>query len=308
MTTLVTGAAGFVGTHLVDAFYELDGAPPVGADVRPPPFGVFRAFHLVDFRDDAAVRLLLRSVRPERVVHLIGGAHGDDCALDDLNIGSARRLLQSLEAEDLEASTVLLGSAAEYGAVPVALQPVSESFEGVPTTAYGRAKSRLSRLASDARLRGQRVSVARPFNIIGAGVPNSLVCGALIERIRGLTVHGETNRLAVGRTNGIRDFVAVEDVARGIALLACHPAPAPAYNLCTGTGRTVQDLLDKLLQLADLEIVVESDADLFRSGDVDQIVGSSARAHQDLGWAPRIEFEEAVARSWRWANRSADPS
>jgi GDP-4-dehydro-6-deoxy-D-mannose reductase len=307
MTTLVTGAAGFLGRHLADCLREIDGVPAIGADLRAPTESGYASFHVVDFRDSGAVRSLVRRLRPARVVHLIGGAAGDDATLEELNVGSARRLLAALEIEGIPASTVLLGSAAEYGAVPVVLQPVREEHAGTPTTPYGRIKGAVTRLAQDARDRGQNVTVARPFNVIGPGVPPSLVCGALINRIRDAMRTGDPRRIAVGRTDGIRDFVAVQDVARGLALLAQFQAAALAYNLCTGEGHSVQDLLDRLLTLARVEIDIERDVGLLRNGDVDQMLGDPSRARADLGWSPSISYTDAIEQSWRWATRGDDP-
>lgn len=305
MTTLVTGAAGFLGTHLASALREVEGIPAVGADLRAPLQSGYGAFHLVDVLDPGALRGLLRRVRPQRVVHLVGGAFGDDAALEELNVASVQRLLFALDAEGIAARTVLLGSAAEYGVVPQSLQPVAEDCVGAPTTSYGRTKAAVTQLAREARARGQEVSVARPFNIIGPGVPPSLVCGALIARIRDALRSGQSPRIKVGRTDAIRDFVAVQDVARGVAQLACNGTGALAYNLCTGKGHSVQDLLDRLLLHAQAPITVERDQGLLRGGDVDQMLGDPSRAQTDLGWTPRIEFGEAIALSWRWAMGSA---
>lgn len=301
MTTLVTGAAGFVGTHLADALREVEGTPAVGADLRVPSTSGYSAFHAVNFRDEQAIRGLLRRVRPNRIVHLVGGAVGDDAALEELNVASARRLLLALEAEGIAATTVLLGSAAEYGAVPVSLQPVAEDYIGEPTTPYGRMKAAVTQLARAARAGGQHVIVARPFNIIGPGVPPSLVCGALMARIRDALRNDGQQQITVGRTDAIRDFIAVQDVTRGLALLASQRSGALAYNLCTGTGHSVQELIDTLLLATPRRLVVKRDEGLLRGGDVDQMLGNPSRAQVDLGWQPQIGFAESIDQAWRWA-------
>lgn len=301
MTTLVTGASGFVGTHLATALAEIDGVYAVGADARPGVSAGYATVHVLDLQEADAVRALLRRVRPAHVIHLVGGAQGEEAALDAINVGTARTLLQSLHDEGIDATTVLLGSAAEYGAVPPEHQPVHEEFVGEPTTPYGRAKREVTRLAQTARVRGQRVTVARPFNIIGPGVPSTLVPGALIARLRAALEGEAPRRITVGRTNGVRDFVAVQDVARGLALLAHHRTPSLAYNLCTGTGHSIQELLDGLLGLADGGITVDRDASLLRGGDVDRMIGDPTRARAELGWSPRITFAESVEASWRAA-------
>jgi GDP-4-dehydro-6-deoxy-D-mannose reductase len=197
---------------------------------------------------------------------------------------------------------VLLGSAAEYGEVPIDQQPVRESFQGHAVTAYGRAKAKVSALAFEAAVtHGTEVVVARPFNVVGAGISAGLMVGAVIERLRKALADPPPRRLRVGRTTAVRDFVSVTDVARGLSLAAERGVPGEAYNFCSGVGHSVAYVLQRLIALAGTSVDIEVDSTLMRHGDVDSLIGSWDKAALELGWAPQVPLEDSLVAAWNAA-------
>jgi GDP-4-dehydro-6-deoxy-D-mannose reductase len=300
MTTLITGAGGFIAQHLTTTLRSSGAARLVGVDLRPGSASQrFDAFETADLTDAAAVREIVSRVRPSVVYHLVGLIRGTDEAIIASNLGTARNLLSALRRSAPMARVVLIGSAAEYGAVPVAAQPVREDYAGEPTGPYGRVKQQLSALAREAAGQGQPVMLARPFNVIGAGVPDSLVAGAIVHRLRTALRGDPPYAITIGRTSSVRDFVASEDVAAGLVRIAERGRPGEAYNLCSGEGHAISEVVDHLLAAAAVPVRVDRDETLMRGGDVDVIVGSRTKAETELGWAPRVSFAESLAASWR---------
>ena len=305
MTTLITGARGFIARHLAAAIRGAGGGRLVGIDNRPELApGLFDNFETLDLTDAATLQATIQRIRPATVYHLVGAIRGSDETITASNLGTSRNLVAALRRSAPAARVVLMGSAAEYGAVPPSAQPVREGYEGTPTGTYGRVKQQVSALAVDAARRGQPVMLARPFNVIGPGIPDSLVAGAIVHRLRAALRSQPPYAITIGRTSAVRDFVAVEDVVDGLTRIAERGRPGEAYNLCSGEGHAISEVLDRLLAAAAVSVRVDRDEGLMRGGDVDVIVGSRAKAEADLGWVPRVSFDESLVAAWRAAASS----
>lgn len=298
MTTraFVTGAAGFLAGHLAAALRR-GGADVTGADTRAIPAGRCDAAVYADAHDGLALQAVLRSAGPDEVYHLVGDARGTDEEVRRSNIDTARILLDAVRVASPSARIVLVGSAAEYGTVAAAAQPVDESFHGSPAFAYGRAKQAVSALATAVARNGQHVVVARPFNVIGAGVPETLVVGALVRRLRDALASPPPRRVVVGVTTAVRDFVDATDIAEGMIVLARHGARGAAYNLCTGRGHAIAEVVTRLCALAGDAIDVVEDPSLSRPGEVSMMVGSPAKA-EALGWRAVRSLDDSLRAAW----------
>lgn len=299
MTSLITGAAGFIAGHLAPVLEARNAGPVVGADLRPVAQVGFDTWVEADLREARAADDLLAGLRPTRVFHLVGLVQGTEEDLRVSNLDTTRHLLRAVQTHAPQASVVLLGSAAEYGRVPPERQPVTEHETGGPTSAYGQVKRQVSALAREAAAAGLRVVVARPFNVIGPRMPETLVAGALIARLRAALTSRPPGAITIGRTSAIRDFIAVTDVAEGVLAAAERGAPGEAYNLCTGVGHSIAEVLELLRAKAGTAIRVNTDPALLRRDDVDQMVGDSSRAQAVLGWRPAVGFAEALDAAWR---------
>ncbi len=299
-TTLITGAGGFIARHLAHAIRNEREGRVVGVDVRAATGGPFDAWIVADLTDPAAARTAVDEVRPDRIFHLAGLTHGSEEVLQRANVDTTANILEASRAAGETTRVVVMGSAAEYGHVAVADQPVRESHQGEAATPYGRAKQTVSRLAAAAAAaHGTRVCIARPFNVIGPGVPDTLVAGAIISRLRAAIAPGGTGVVTIGRTTAIRDFIAVEDVVAGLLRIAAAGRPGEAYNLCSGEGHAISALLKMLLDAAGTPVRVEGSEALQRAGDVDQMIGSRAKAQRELDWTPERSFASSVHASWQ---------
>jgi GDP-4-dehydro-6-deoxy-D-mannose reductase len=298
-TALITGAGGFIAQHLAGILRREGTDRVVGFDVRGMSATLFDDRRSVDLTDAEATNHALAVAKPNVIFHLVGGIRGSDAFVVGSNVDTARNVIEAVRVTVPSARVVLVGSAAEYGIVPLAQQPVTETFVGSPVGVYGKAKAQVSALAAAAAHDfGQHVCVARPFNVIGAGVPDSLVAGAVVHRMRLAVASTPPRRIKIGRTSGIRDFVAAEDVAFGLIRIADRGRPGQAYNLCSGQGRSIAELVEKLLFLAGEPIEVERDESLSRTDDVDVMVGSFAKAKRELEWQPSVSFERSLRAAW----------
>ena len=299
MTSLITGAAGFIAGHLAPVLGARRGGPVIGADLQAVARNGFATCLTVDLRDPVACAALLSQVQPSRVFHLVGLLRGTEEEIRASNVETTRHLLQAVQRHAPGARVVLLGSAAEDGVVPPERQPVGETEVGGEAGTYGRAKREVFALARTAAEIGLHVTMVRPFNVIGPGMPGSLVAGALIARLRASLRSDPPGKITIGRTTAIRDFVSVADVVEGILAAEEHGTPGEAYNLCTAVGHSIAEVLEALLAQAGRAIPVEVDPALLREDDVDRMIGDWSRARTVLGWHPSRTFEETLAEAWR---------
>ncbi len=102
----------------------------------------------------------------------------------------------------------------------------------------------------------------------------------------------------MGTTTSVRDFVAVQDVVDGLILAAERGKPGAAYNLCTGVGRSIAEVVRKLIELTGQEIEVEGDSSLVRGGETSILVGSWQKAQRELAWSPRVPFDSSLRETW----------
>jgi GDP-4-dehydro-6-deoxy-D-mannose reductase len=296
MTTLVTGASGFLAAPLC-ARLRREGAHVTGSDVRAPGAGRTDAWHGADLLDAAAAEALVRATTPTTVYHLVGAVRGDDALVHATNVTTTQHLLRAVQRHAPAARVVVVGSAAEYGSVPAASQPVTEAYVGAPTSAYGRAKCAVTALATAAVREGLAVLIARPFNVIGAGVPPTLVVGAIVARLQAALAGASPRAITVGPTSAVRDFIDVEDVVAGLHAIARLGTPGEAYNLCSGAGHQIVDVLARLLALAEAPVEVQADATLAAAG-VDALIGSHEKATRALDWRPVVSLDMSLRAAW----------
>jgi nucleoside-diphosphate-sugar epimerase len=216
---------------------------------------------------------LVDEVAPTVVLHLAGGPGQDLEQLYARNVLTGVHLLEAVAAVAPRTEVVLVGSAAEYGAGRGV--PLTEDAPLQPLTEYGRAKVAQTRLGqSIARRAGLRLTLLRPFNVVGAELPASSALGNIRRQL--LDGTGPTRTVVCGRTDVRRDFLAVEDVARLLVALVLAP-PGGVLNICSGRDSSVEDVLRALARRLGVQARVEADPALVALPAGDTVVGDASR-------------------------------
>jgi GDP-4-dehydro-6-deoxy-D-mannose reductase len=292
---LVTGAAGFVGRHLVPHLRAM-GDEVTGVDRQPGP----------DLLEPDRLREFVLDVRPDAVYHL--GGHSDvggswAVPLDTFR-ANAEGTLNVLQAcIKAEVPRVLVISSADvYGRVNLSELPLTEDSPLRPVSPYAASKVGADYLALQAWL-GYRLETVRvrAFNHLGPGQTNRFVAPALAERIALNEVEGG-EVVPVGNLTPRRDFTDVRDVVRAYRLLAQEAEPGEAYNVCSGREIAVSELADRLVAMAAREMRLEEDAHLQRPVDVPVLRGDYTKLHKATNWEPEITIEETlgdILAEWR---------
>ncbi|HET8655032.1 MAG TPA: GDP-mannose 4,6-dehydratase [Longimicrobiaceae bacterium] len=305
MRVLVTGAAGFVGRHLIRALLDdpqvsvaatgLGGELPVGAaDER-------LSWHAMDVTSTESLRATIGAVRPDRVYHLagqssVGGSFRAPVQTWEINALGTVRLLRAMGEEGLASSRALVVSSAEvYGAVAPEAQPIGEGAPLHPVSPYGASKAAAELAGLQAAAAGEvEVVVARSFNHTGPGQDERFVLPSMARQLTRLRASAAVDPvLHVGNLEVWRDFLDVRDVVRAYIDLVERGTSGEVYNVCSGVARSLAELVKLLVELSGTGARVEVDPERVRPVDVPLLVGSAERL-QSLGWRPSIPLEQTL--------------
>jgi GDP-4-dehydro-6-deoxy-D-mannose reductase len=285
---LVTGAAGFVGRHLV-AHLAAEGDEVTETDRQTG----------LDILDPEGLSALFAEARPEVVFHLagqadVGGSWSSPVETFRVNAeGTLNVLLAS--AEHGVDRVLAIASADVYGQVPGDELPIGEDRPLRPHSPYGASKAAADLIALQTFLgRGLGVIRARPFNHLGPGQSDRFVASALASRIARNELDG-LDELAVGDLTPRRDFTDVRDVVRAYRLLAQRGEPGEAYNVCSGHDVAVQEIADRLVAMAERPMTLVPDPELFRPVDTPVLRGDPGRLEAATGWSPQIGLDQTLA-------------
>jgi UDP-glucose 4-epimerase len=317
MTWLVTGGAGYIGAHVVRALQASGRSVTVLDDLSSghrefvPDSARFVQGSVTDAQAvDAALRDGGGGV-VDGVVHLAGYKYAGESVKLPLhtyrqNVTGMVVLLERVSALGVPAM-VFSSSAACYGTPDVDL--VTEDTATAPQSPYGESKLIGEWLLRDvARVDGLRHTSLRYFNVVGSGFDDlydssphnlfPLVLRALTEG-RTPTVFGTDYPTPDGSC--VRDYVHVQDLAlahvSAAQALESGRALAPVYNLGSGDGLSVLQIMDAVRRVTGLDVTPEL-ADR-RPGDPARIVASGEAAARDLGWTMRHDIDDMVASAWR---------
>ena len=177
-----------------------------------------------------------------------------------------------------------------------------ENAPQCPLGVYGWSKVASEAVALTAGGSGGLETVAvRPFNHTGPGEPEHLVVASFARQVAAIEAGAEPV-IRVGNLSPIRDLTDVRDLVEGYVALAERGAPGRVYNLCSGRGTRVEELLGMLLDRTETTIEVRADPERQRRVELPKQVGSAARAEREAGWKPRVSLAssvDAVLDEWR---------
>jgi GDP-4-dehydro-6-deoxy-D-mannose reductase len=295
--TLVTGAAGFAGSHLVDLL-AADGRA-IEAWFRPggraPQNGARARWEAVDLLDRQAVRSAAARLRPEAVYHCAGAAHvgraWDRTAHTfAVNVRATHHLLDAL-AELHEPVRVLIPSSAMVYAP--ASRALTEDDPVVPDNPYGVSKLAQEMLACHAG-NGVAVFVARAFNHIGPRQDPMFAAAGFARRIADIERGKWTPEISVGNLDARRDLTDVRDTVRAYRLILERGEPGRAYNVCSGRAVAIREVLDMLIARAAVPVTIKHDPARYRPNDLPLLVGDPARIARELGWRADTPMERTI--------------
>jgi GDP-4-dehydro-6-deoxy-D-mannose reductase len=300
-TVLVTGAAGFAGSHLLDLLGE-DAVRVVA--LRKPGIGAATqaAYPAVDWieidmLDRESVRRTVAALAPATIYHLAGSPHVGQswkAATETLSINvlGTHHLLDGLRAEGLHSRVVVPSSAYVYRPAGRALTE-DDPLESTNPYAISKIATELA-AARASRRDGIAVVVARSFNHIGPRQDPSFFASGVARQVALIEAGRIDPAIRVGNLDSQRDITDVRDTVRAYRALAERGTAGQAYNVCSGQAHTMRALLDGLVALAKVRVAVEPDPARFRPNDTPLLLGDPSRIRRDVGWQPMIPIEQTL--------------
>jgi len=307
---LVTGAAGFVGSHLLDlltrngahvvAWHRPGGTPPSGwSDVTWQP---------VDITDANAVAQAIASAKPSAIYHCAAEAHvgrslGNTTSAFRINVLGTHYLLEGLRRARLRAKIVVPSSAMVYASSG---EPLAEDHPFGPQGPYALSKLGQEMTALHGREDGLHVTIARAFNHVGPRQDPFFAASGFARRIADIEAGKWEPVIAVGNLEARRDIHDVRDTVRAYRLILDRGADGRVYNVCSGRAIQIGALLDMLLAHARVPITIRVDPARYRPTDVPLLLGDPTRLQTELGWLPEIPINQTLEDLLSyWRARSA---
>lgn len=324
-SVLVTGGAGYVGSHTCLALHEAGFEPVVFDNLTNghSEFVQWGPLEVGDIRDGARLDSVIAKHQPIAIMHFaalieVAESVKEPGRFFENNVGGAITLIEAARRGGIDC-LVFSSTCATYGA-PVRL-PMDETHPQVPLNPYGRSKLMVEQALGDyAEYTGFRSVCLRYFNAAGAddagrigerhdpethAIP--LAIQATLGQRPGFSIFGSDYETRDG--TAIRDYVHVSDLAEAHVKALRYlldGGPSIALNLGTGAGTSVSELVETIRRVTDLPLGVTHAAR--RPGDAASLVADNARAQAVLDWTPRRDIDQIIDSAWRWhlAERDRD--
>lgn len=316
MKVLITGIAGFAGSHLAELALA-EGAEVTGT-VMPGSSpanlaGIRDAIRLApcDLTESGAIARVIRDVGPERVFHLAGASvvltsWERRAEVLRANLDGTFQVLEGLR--QAPAPCLIVSSAEVYGAVHESAQPIVESQPVNPVSPYALSKA-CQELCAGYYVRAERlpVVIARPFNHVGPRQGPGFVWSDIARQVAAIEAGWKPPVLEMGPLTTRRDFTDVRDMVRAYWLLLERATPGEVYNAASGRAVAISEIVDGFLAATKRPIEVRTVVTRQRPVDIPLLLGDAGRLRALTGWKPEIPLEQSlhdVLDDWRSRVRS----
>ncbi|MCG2677860.1 GDP-mannose 4,6-dehydratase [bacterium] len=306
MKVLITGITGFVGSHLADFLLEKGGIEVYGIErwrSRTENIEHIKdkiALMGCDIRDASSVKKLIKKIKPERIFHLAAQSfvptswHAPQETLTTNIIGELN-VFEAVRELGVNPLIQIAGSSEEYGLVKEDELPIKETNPLRPLSPYAVSKVGQDLLGYQYyKSYGLNIIRTRGFNHSGPRRGEVFVCSDFARQIARVEKGKQEPVISVGNLEAIRDFTDVRDMVRAYWLATEKGKPGEVYNICSGKGYKIKEVLDILLGLAKEKIEIKKDPKRMRPSDVPTLVGDSAKFRKATGWKPEIPFEKTM--------------
>lgn len=250
MSILVTGASGFVGSHLLAYLRAHSNSRCIG--LTRTPSNNDEDTVACDLNDSDQVNETIKRLQPSLIFHA-AGSFSNIFEVDlQNNVLCTKIILDAILKHQPEARILLMGSAAEYGEIGRHENPVAEDHPLNPVSIYGWSKAAQTQLAHlYSRTYGVDIVIARTFNLLGQGMSEKLFVGRVEKQIAAI-LSGETEKISVGNLDAQRDYIDIEKACALYYSIAHKGKSGETYNVGSGAAISMRTLLNKLLQQAGL--------------------------------------------------------
>lgn len=310
---LITGASGFVGTHLIE--FLLQGENQISGTYLEPKskenlsrFAGKINLTEIDLNNENKVFSLIKEKKPNFIFHLAASTSPADSFKDPKgtiinNVLIELNLLEAVRKLSMLDTRILIASSADiYGKVKKENLPIKEDCPLNPTDPYAVSKIAQDFLAlqyfNAYHLKAIRT---RAFNHVGPGQSPNFVISAFAKKIVEIE-KGIQKEINVGNLEAKRDFTDVRDMVRAYAQIIEKGEPGEAYNIGSGYSIKIAEVLETLIKFSQQKIKINVDKSLFRPVDNPELLCDATKVRKTINWKPEIAFDktlEDILNYWR---------
>jgi GDP-4-dehydro-6-deoxy-D-mannose reductase len=301
---LITGATGFVGTHLLEVLDRPENRI-YGTSFPQEPLAAGLACEndlcRLDLRQDPGVSTLVEEARPDLVFHLAAVSnvrHSWERRGETLetNLLGTQNLLEAVRTHAPGARVLFASSSNVYADAPSSGRALKETGEVRPISPYAFSKiagEMLCRFYTD--VEGLDIVISRAFPHTGPGQSPDFVCSDWARQIARIEIGAQEPEIQVGNIDVFRDFCDVRDVVQAYTCLLEMGKRGETYNVSSGTAVSLKHILERLLSLSDSSIKVRVDAHKLRKTDIVRLRGDNRKLREATGWTPALPLERTLA-------------
>jgi GDP-4-dehydro-6-deoxy-D-mannose reductase len=314
MSILITGVTGFAGGHLAEYLAQNSARELHGLCRQAAwPHSLVHLedkirLHPCDLTDTASIGPCLERIAPDEIYHLAGYAHAGQSfreaeAAWNGNWLATRRLYDAIEAWGGKCRILFVGSGLVYGHPDAPNHAHDENCPLLPANPYASSKSAADLMSYQyTRFPGLYIVRARPFNHIGPRQSPQFAVAHFAKQIAAIERGEQSPVLETGNLTAMRDFTDVRDVVRAYVLLMEQGENGEVYNIATGLAHSMQEVVDRLLELARCPIKVSPQPRLMRAAEMATVRGNSSKLRLQTGWEPAHSFDQTLQdtlSAWR---------
>lgn len=322
---LITGISGFVGGHLVTYLTDHDNEFEIHGISRSKPAWDFvpsapglldgHHFHQADLLDIPKITSLLEKIQPDYIIHMAAQSSVAESWKTPVfsfmnNTNIFLNIIDTVRLNDNAARVLSIGSSEQYGIVSAKDLPLTEDTPQHPANPYAVARvaqEQLARIYAEGY--GLDICCTHSFNHCGPGQSDRFVVSAIVKQFVKIAHDLQEPVIHIGNGAIVRDFVDVHDVVAAYNLLLTKGKRGEVYNVCSGTGRTIGEIVTLLSEMKGIRVVVHQEQAEIRPIDNPRIIGSNQKIRRDLGWKPVIPFEQSLLSMYDyWDHRISQES
>lgn len=300
---LITGANGFCGRHFANLLtsknkdiYGISRTIPHSL-ISQYPNVTFDQCNLLDY---TSVYNILKKIKPDVIFHMAAESSVSTSWKSPINIMNNNTLSQinifeSIRELNIPTRIIIACSSEEYGLINNSDLPINENCSFNPLSTYAVSKVSQDMLAYQYhKSYDMDIIRVRSFNLTGPGRPPIYALSSFSKQIVEIEKNPTTNTISVGNLNVIRDYTDVRDAVNGYYNIALKAAPGSVYNLCSGTGYQLKELLNILISLSTTNINIKQDPSKFRPSDLPTMIGDNTKIKTDIDWSPKIPIQTTL--------------
>jgi GDP-4-dehydro-6-deoxy-D-mannose reductase len=314
---LITGFSGFVSQHFLN-YQETQKiqAEVLGVDIYDPEFDISNykfiqcSFQKKDLLEKGKIENLIKPFKPDYILHLASFSsvafswkNPIDSFANNTNI--FLNLLEKIRIFNPRCRILSIGSTEEYGNIEEAHIPIKESQPLNPLSPYAVARV-AQEMISKVYVNGYGLDIVitRSFNHVGPGQKDNFVLPSFAKQLIEIKKGLKPGEITTGDLSIIRDFVDVRDVVAAYYLLFKKGRKGEIYNVCSGNGFTLKEILEKMVKILDLKVIPISDENLIRLNDNRVIIGSNEKLRKETNWICKYSLDQSLSDTLNyWQNK-----